>query len=650
MIDGRAVWNAVSHISFDLMNMHSAKEVTGNSRTAKSRPSKTQIARSYPAPPGKAMIAKVLVVEDEGIIASDISNRLKKLGFQVTATVATAEEAIDKAAAVDLVLMDICLDGQTDGVEAARIIRDRHHKPVIFVTARSDRATLDRAKTAEPFGYIVKPVTSAALHASIETALYKHRADRQIVESEAWLRAVVGSLADAVVVVDTDGRIVMLNLAAEAITGWDQKQARGQPVSLLMEAVMAPIELAILRDSVISLDAHLKSPSKELTIEGTAAPIKIDDVPAGVVLSFRDVSARRWEERQLRQSQKLDAVARLAFGVSSDYLNVLEIVRNQADRLLRQLGDYSPARKAIDEIQQAVSAGEQISRRLAVFGTRQTSQPEVISVNGLLRRATKLIESLTGPAIEVSVRTDPNTHRVKADREQIEQAIVSMALHASATMPAGGRILIETRNAELVLHGRVHFYAMLGIIYAGEEPDLERIFEPFSTGGEGLALSVVYTLVTEHGGHVSAQRTDDGSCRIEMLLPAWDNHPLAPRTETSHAPTILLIDERDQVRGQLHNFFEAQGYNLLEAADSSEALAISEVHEDPLDVLIADEAQAESIAAGIHRAHPHAELLRIVDHEEMSPREIRRPFTQQALLDRVQRLFEARSANNTAAG
>jgi hypothetical protein len=224
-----------------------------------------------------------------------------------------------------------------------------------------------------------------------------------------------------------------------------------------------------------------------------------------------------------------------------------------------------------------------------------------------------------------------------------------MVLHASATMPKGGRILIETRNTELLLHGRAHLYAMLSIIYAGEEPDLERIFEPSSTDGAGLALSVVYTLVTEHGGHISAQRTDDGSCRMEMLLPAWNNQALAPRTETARAPTILLIDDRDQVRSQLHNFFEAQGYSVLEAADSTEALAISEVHEGPLDVLIAEEAQAESIAAGIHSAHPRAEFLRIVEHEETGPREIRRPFTQQTLLDRIQGLFEGSNSSNTAA-
>lgn len=114
---------------------------------------------------------KVLVVEDEGLIAHDISSRLQALGHQVIATVSTAEEALEKAAEADIVLMDIHLDGRADGVEAATAIRERYHKPVVFLTAHADRATLDRAKVAEPFGYIVKPLAPASLHTTIETAM-----------------------------------------------------------------------------------------------------------------------------------------------------------------------------------------------------------------------------------------------------------------------------------------------------------------------------------------------------------------------------------------------------------------------------------------------------------------------------------------------
>src|SRR2546425_5789370 len=174
---------------------------------------------------------KVLVVEDEGLIALDIAGRLEALGHEVVATVSTGEEAIEEAAACDIVLMDIRLDGAMDGIDAAVQIRERYHLPVVFLTAHADRATLDRAKLAGPFGYIVKPLAAASLNTSIEIALYKHRMERLLEERETLLRTTLRSVADAVVVTDVDGRVLMLNRAAEILTGWIEPEAQGQPVS-----------------------------------------------------------------------------------------------------------------------------------------------------------------------------------------------------------------------------------------------------------------------------------------------------------------------------------------------------------------------------------------------------------------------------------
>jgi AmiR/NasT family two-component response regulator len=143
----------------------------------------------------------------------------------------TAEEAVEQAPAADLVLMDIQIDGPTDGIRAAAQIRERYHVPVIFLTAHADRATLDRAKLAEPFGYIVKPLANASLHTSLEIAVYKHRMERQLEERETWLRTTLSSVAEAVIVTDVEGRVLMMNQTAQTLTGWIQPEAEGQPVS-----------------------------------------------------------------------------------------------------------------------------------------------------------------------------------------------------------------------------------------------------------------------------------------------------------------------------------------------------------------------------------------------------------------------------------
>jgi two-component system, cell cycle sensor histidine kinase and response regulator CckA len=610
---------------------------------------------------------KILVVEDEGLIAHDIADRLNSLGHEVVGTVGTAEEAIEQAAAAEIVLMDIRLDGRGDGIEAATAIRERYRIPVIFLTAHADRSTLERAKGASPFGYIVKPLPPNGLNTSIEIAMHKHHLEKQLEEREAWMRTVLGSVADAVVVTDVESRVVMLNPAAEVLTGWLQAEAQGQPISKIVRlieedgeaAADEPVALAILRDSAVPLDPNatrswklVARGGREMMIEGAAAPVKTMAGTIGAVLGFRDVSARRWEERQIRQSQKLEAIGRLAAGVSSDYTNLLGIVRNQAEQLLRQFGEYSPARKAVEEIQRAAAAAEQINRRLAAFGSRQVSQREVLSLNGLLRRSTRLIESITGDGIDLAVRPHPATLRIKADVEQIEQALMSLVLHACARMPSGGRLLIETRSAEAPVEGRMVSHAMLAVTYTGQEPEpdhlFEPLFEPRSAAEEGMALSMVHAIVTEHGGYISAQRTETGGCRFELLFPSTGGAALLPQPAESEAPSILLIEERERLCSQLHNFFEAHGYNLLEAADQDEALAIGQMHEGPLHLLIADASQ-EMVAADLLRDHPAMEFLQIVQGAEPGANQIRRPFTQAALLEKVEAMIGARKKLESAA-
>ncbi len=593
---------------------------------------------------------KVLIVEDEGLIAHDISNRLQALGHQVIGIASTAREALEQAATAEIVLMDIHIDGPRDGIEAAADIREQFHIPVVFLTAYADRATLERAKIAEPFAYIVKPLAPATLNTSIEIAIYKHRMERQLEEREAWMRTILGSIGDAVIVTDPDGRVLMLNHAAEKLTGSILPEAQGEPLAAIArlsevgsdhEEAAEPVALAILRDAPVPLDRNWRLTARngrEMRIEGMVAPVKASGQAIGAVMSFRDVSAREWEEKQLRQTQKMEAAGRLAAGVANDYANLLSIVRTQAENLLRQFSEYSPARRAAEEIQQAASAAEQINRRLAAFGTRQVSHQEVLSLNGIVRKATKLIESVTGPRIEVTIRTAPAAGRVKTDAAQIEQALMTLIIHACAGMTDGGKILIETGNCDLPASGRVSSFVTLAITYNGAEPDPEKLFEPASAGDEGLALSMVHSIVIENGGFVSAQRTPAGDCRFEILLPRQAGLALIPQPVATETRAILLVEDRDRVRIQLHNFFEASGYNLLEAADPAEALAIAQLHEGGLDLVIAGATQADTIAAGLE-INSRTRILRMVDAVESGPDQIRRPFSQQTLLDKVEALL-----------
>jgi DNA-binding NarL/FixJ family response regulator len=205
---------------------------------------------------------KVLVVEDEGLIANEIKSRLNEMGHQVVATVSTGKEALDRAPEADIILMDIRINGPIDGIETARLIREYLHLPVIFLTAHGDRSTIDRAKLSSPFGYILKPIPYASLNSSIEIALDKHQAERHLQAREELFRSTLDSVADAVVATDHLSRVLMLNGAAEALMGWTQTEAVGQPLLSVLrlvdgesgEPVEDPVPLAILKDEVLPLD------------------------------------------------------------------------------------------------------------------------------------------------------------------------------------------------------------------------------------------------------------------------------------------------------------------------------------------------------------------------------------------------------------
>ena len=600
---------------------------------------------------------KVLVVEDEGLIAHDIASRLETLGHRVVATVGTAEEAVEQSAGADLVLMDIHIDGQRDGIAAAQEVRARHHVPVVFLTAHADRSTLERAKAAGPYGYIVKPLGPASLNTSIEMAIYKHRMERQLEEQEAWYRTTLASVADAIVVADPFGRIRTVNRAAEAFTGWTAANAIDQRLESVVRLVEEesgnelgdPTPLAVLRGVSVPLDHGLlliARGGREIAVEGTVAPVRSpSETLLGVVLTLRDVSTRRWEERQLRQAQRVEAAGRLAAQVSAEYASLVQIIRSRTGLLARQLGDYSPAQAALAEIREAAIIAEQVTEKLAGLGARQVTQPEIVSLNAVLRRMAKLIEKAAGGRVVTAVQLEPEAGRIKADPAQLEQVIMNLVLHACAVVPEAGRLLIQTSRTEAPQRGALASFTVFRLTYAATESDLDRLFDPAGSGRNSLALSVAHSIVAEHGGYLTACAVPEGT-RIEFLLPRVSEESLMSEAApgAGQTRTILLVDGRDRVRAQLHKFFESAGYNLLEASDREEACALGQVHEGPLDLLIAEATDCEPILSELHSKHPGLECLTLVDLPESSLNEIRRPFTQQELLQRTTILFARKDA------
>lgn len=265
---------------------------------------------------------KILVVEDESIVARDIRNMLVGLGYEVTAVVPGAKTAVQKAqeTAPDLVLMDVMLQGEITGVEAAEQIYTNFSIPVVYLTAYADSTTVQQAKKTEPFGYIIKPFEERELQTTIEIALYKYKMQMELKDRERWLSTILKSIGDGVIATNKNGAITFMNPLAETLTGWKLDQALDRTLSDVFKVMnqkpgkMQKISVKkILKGegTVLSDEAILVSRSgKETPIDPRMEPIKDDGGNTyGAVLAFTDITARKTAEDELKRSFEQQKIA-----------------------------------------------------------------------------------------------------------------------------------------------------------------------------------------------------------------------------------------------------------------------------------------------------------------------------------------------------
>jgi PAS domain S-box-containing protein len=242
----------------------------------------------------------ILIVEDEGVIALDIRATLGRLGYRVPAVVATGSDAIAQVESrrPRLVLMDIHLRGEMDGVEAAQVIRERFGVPVIYLTAFADPTTLQRARITEPFGYLLKPFEERELHVVIEMALQRHDLQRRLEESERWLAATLRSLGDTIIATDAQWRVRFMNPAAEQLTGWSADEAAGRVLSDVLRVSLpseprafgigsAPTSGGTAQGVLVARDG------RRVAVEESSTLIReLDGTVIGIVIAIRDLSNR----------------------------------------------------------------------------------------------------------------------------------------------------------------------------------------------------------------------------------------------------------------------------------------------------------------------------------------------------------------------
>jgi signal transduction histidine kinase len=470
-----------------------------------------------------------------------------------------------------------------------------------------------------------------------------------------------------------------INDAALKLLGRD----RGDPPESLGELVRAASESAwlALLAAVAQGEAGFETELRFARSEGDAHVLVSLSIPrdegdlGNVVVSMLDISERKRLERQLWTAQRMEAVVHLTGGVAHDFNNLLMVISSYAGFVMDQLPEGSPAREDVQVIQDSAARAAELTNQLLAFGRRQVQQLEILNLNGVVSALDKMLRRVIGEDIDLVSALDPELGWVKADRMQVEQILMNIVVNARDAMPQGGRLVIDTANAEVdaaaarALDDQVPpgSHVMLAVRDSGtgmDEATRLRIFEPFFTTKErtratGLGLSTVYGMVKQSDGHIFvSSELGRGTC-FQIYYPRVEEtgaggHAALRAGGLRGRETVLVVEDEELVRVAARRILERHGYVVLEAADGPAALALSEQHEAAIELMITDvvmpKMNGRELARRIVALRPTIKVIYVSGYADDAIGEdrllrggaayLQKPFSPDALLRKVRELLD----------
>ncbi len=470
---------------------------------------------------------RILVVEDERIVAEDLRKSLEKMGYQVASIASSGDRAIKELEkkAVDLVIMDIVIRGEIDGIETAKIIRSRFNIPVVYLTAYTDEEMLRRARITEPFGYIVKPFDEKELHITIEMALYKSGMDNRLRENKEWMSAILNSIGDGIIAIDSQSRIIFMNPIARSMTGREPDEAEGKP----LDEVYNIIAKENGESTLISRDG------KEILIEQKYEPIKDNKGNAkGRVLVFRDISEQKRAEELGLENMRLVYANKIKSefisNTSHELVTPLNLIIGFSELLLRKTeGELNETQERYaDNINKSgkhlltlINDILDLSRMEAGKIELATEKMHVLeTVNEII---TLIKEKAAKHNIVLIKEVDPGLE-IEADPQRLKQILLNLLSNAiKFSKKEGGTVAICARKEDDMARFSV---SDTGIGIRGE--DMKRLFSEFEQldsgiskkyGGTGLGLAITKKLVELHGGKIMAESDYGRGSMFTFYIP-----------------------------------------------------------------------------------------------------------------------------------
>jgi PAS domain S-box-containing protein len=560
------------------------------------------------------------------------------------------------------------------GDYSARVERSSNDE--LGAVALAFNAMLERieARTAELKG------ANRRLQGEIEERLVAQRGLRRLEEA-------IEHSSEAIAILDLDGLVTYVNPAVETISGYTRDEVLGRPWTYLSNGDPDTPSYRKARAALESGDTfagrvvNRRKDGSAYTEEATISPIRDK---RGTTLAFvtvnRDVSDRVALEAQLRQSQKMEAIGRLAGGVAHDFNNILTAVLGHV-QAMREVLALEPKcadvlAESADQIESSAQRAAALTRQLLGFSRQQVMRIEAVDLAAVVQRMETMLRRLVPESIQLDVTTTPGLRPVSGDTNQIEQVVLNLVVNAQAAMPDGGRLVVEASDAFLDRSyvdahagARTGLHGVISVSDTGVGMDgrtIERIFEPFYTtradgSGTGLGLALVYGIVKQAGGSIQVSSELGRGSTFKIFLPvSEDRVPASERVDARRRPTlegtetILVCEDDHQVRRVTTRYLETAGYTVLAADHGETCLRVAAEHPSAIDLLISDVVMpginGKELSIRLLKDRPDLRVLFISgytrdiisDHGVMneSVEYLEKPFDRRALLLRVRSLLD----------
>jgi PAS domain S-box-containing protein len=508
-----------------------------------------------------------------------------------------------------------------------------------------------------------------------------HRFRMHLVEQEELFSLIGENAADMIAVVTVDGQRLYNSPSYQKILGYSPEELEKTSAYEQIhpdDKIIVQAAAAEARSSGIGsrVEYRIRHKSGEWRVlESTASAVR-DSAGAveKLIIVNRDITERRHLEQQLLLSQRLEAVGKLSGGIAHDFNNILGVIIGYSEAMLQKMAPDDPLREAVNEIEKAGQRAAALTQQLLAFSRKQVLEPKILDLNSIVADVEKMLRRLIGEDIDLKIVPSQSLGKVKADRGQIEQVILNLAVNARDAMPRGGQLKIQTANVDLdetaarslryVVPGR---YVMLQVSDTGTgmTPEVQaHIFEPFYTTkeqgkGTGLGLATVYGVIKQSGGYILLHSEVGKGARFDVYLPRAEGvAEVAPPSEApikrvQGSTTILLVEDESSLRKLTGNTLKEAGYKVLEAGEAFQAMELAKEFDGTIDLLLTDVVMpglsGRELAEKLRPERPEMRVLYISGYTdgavathgvlESGITILRKPFTRAQLLRNVEEIL-----------